>query len=149
MAGKQAVVQHIRVGEHPPGVRAHPVPLGHRGVAVITSRAHLGQAQGGHRPDLVGPQRLGGCEVQRGGLVIDQQVGEYRQLVGQRLARGGTGRHHDMAAGPGQLCDSDLVCPWRRYTCRGERLAQPVRYPQRPVSGSRCPRGQRHDVPQR
>ena len=99
---QQRAVQHVRVAEQPPAVPARPVACVHRGVAVQRGRPHVGQAERVEGPQLVGRERLGRRQVERGGPGVRGEPGEHGQLVDERLARRRAGGHHDVLAGVGQ-----------------------------------------------
>ncbi len=80
-------MQHVRVGQHPVGVRPRPVTLGQRGVAVVGAGPQAGQPERFQRFQLVGAQRLGRREVEHAGPRVGRQGRQRRQLVGQGLAR--------------------------------------------------------------
>ena len=118
-------MQHVRVAEEPPAVLARPVALGHRGVAVEAVPARTsGEAESGERPELVGGERLGRREVQRGGARVRGEAGEHRQLVGQRLPRRRAGRHHDVLTGVRQRRRPSA---WWLQGCRTPRSTNAAR----------------------
>ena len=65
---------------------ADPLPLGRGRVAVVRARADALEAEAGDGAQLVGGERLGRREVERGGPGVGEQVGQHGQLVGQGLA---------------------------------------------------------------
>ncbi|RSS41670.1 hypothetical protein EF902_22415 [Streptomyces sp. WAC05858] len=102
VAGQDAAVEHVGVGEHIVRVLADPLALLHGRVAVVDRRPDAGPQRGGeagHRAALVGGQRLGGGEVQGGrpppvGLLrAIQQGAEDGGQIGEGLAGGGSGGH--------------------------------------------------------
>ena len=98
---------------------------------------HVRQAELGERAELVGGQRLGRREVERGGPRVGGERGEHRQLVGQRLARRGAGRHHHVPPGVGQLGRVALVGPRRAHAVVDQRVAASARAPSSGQSRSR------------
>ena len=147
--GQHRAVQHVRVAEHPAAVPPGPVALVERGVAVQRGRPHVGEVELGEGPQLVGGQRLGRREVQGGGAGVGGERGEHRQLVGQRLAGRGAGRHHDVLSGVGQLGGSHLVGPRGAHAVVDQRVAHRRGHPARPVRGPPGAGGHPHDVAQR
>jgi hypothetical protein len=137
-------VQHVRVAVDETGVGADPFAFGGGRVPVVGARMDPLERQSGRRAQLVGRQRLGRREVERGGPGMLEQVGQDGQLVGQGLAGGRRGAHHDVLAGAGAVGDLDLVPPRladaAARQCRPQRLRYPVRpgdgAPDRP--GTRC-----------
>ena len=113
-------VQHVRVGQHPVGVRAHPVALLERGVAV----------EGGRRARRAAPARAARAAGRRpapwsatgrapAARSSVEQRGQRGQLVGQRLARRGAGGQHHRRPRVGELGGLGLVRPRRgRPPCR-------------------------------
>ncbi|ASR00274.1 hypothetical protein CGL27_22810 [Streptomyces sp. 11-1-2] len=102
VAGQDAAVEHVGVGEHVVRVLTHPFALLHGRVAVVDRRPDAGAQRGGeagHRAALVGGQRLGGGEVKGGrppaaGLLrAIQQGAEDGGQIGEGLAGGGSGGH--------------------------------------------------------
>ena len=103
------------------------------------ARPHVREVELGEGPQLVGGQRLGRREVEGGGPRVGGERGEHRQLVGQRLAGRGAGRHHDVPPGVGQLGGLHLVGPRARArrgrpACRGSaRAPRPATARSRPA----------------
>ena len=123
------------------------------------------RAEPGHRvgertrgAQLVVAERLGRRQVQRPGARIRSQRRQYRQLVGQRLARRGAGAQHDVAAVMGEIGRRELMRPrrvtprsWNARTTsgsaqcghacgRGPPRRQISDVAQRMFVGGRCPR---------
>ena len=99
-------MQHVRVGNDQPRAGADRAASGRGRVAVV----------GGHRQRqprfpyqavqlvaLILGQRLGREQVQGAGVRVFDALLQDRQVVGQRLARGGGRDQHHVAAGTGQL----------------------------------------------
>jgi hypothetical protein len=126
-------MNHVRIGEDPARVRAHPVALLHRGVPVETRRAHIRQVEFSHCAQLVGAKSFGRRQVQRRAPAVGSEGGQHGQLVGQRLSRGGTGGQHHVAAVPHVFGGFDLMRPWLSQTARLERRHDLRRRPRRPL----------------
>ncbi len=117
---QQRVVQHVRRGEQVACVRPGPGSVGGRRVAVHHGGADARDAERGHHPQLVGAQRPGGRQVQRGAAV--QDPGQRGQQVAERLAgRRGCRDDHVPARG-GMVGRRGLVRPGPRHPGRLERL---------------------------
>ena len=149
VSGQHGAVQHVRVAEHPAARAAGPVALVERGVAVERGGPHVREVELGEGAQLVGGQRLGRREVQGGGPRVGGERGEHRQLVGQRLAGRGAGRHHDVLPGVGQLGRVHLVGPRRAHAVVDQRVADRRGHPARPVRDAPGPGGHPHHVAQR
>ena len=100
-----------------------------RGVAVVGRRPHLHQVERPDRAQLVGGQRLGRREVERGGLLVLEQRGQDRQQVGQRLAGRRAGRDDDGLAAAGEVGGLRLMLPGRRHAQVLEPVHQQLRAP--------------------
>ena len=109
VAGQQRVVQQVGVGQDPVGGAPDRVAFGAVGVPVDDRGADLRQLQRPHRPQLVAGQRLGRGEVDGRGGVVGEDRFDHRQLVGERLARRGPGRHDDVLAGTDAVAHLGLV----------------------------------------
>ena len=137
MAGQHAVVQHVRIRQHEPGVPADAPPLVAGGVAVVGRRD---DARQGHPADplgLVGGERLRRAQVERGaaadravGLVVCE-AGQDRQEVALALARGGARRDDRVPALVQRLRRRGLVLPQLLHALAAQRLAQRGRHPVR------------------
>ena len=92
-------VQHVGIGEHPARGITDVAAGVDRCVAVV--RRGLNIVANGS--ELVRTQGLRGRDVQRAGGGVVQQRRNHRQLVRQRLARGGTRGQHHMFAVPRAL----------------------------------------------
>ncbi|QDL75601.1 hypothetical protein DNK48_24880 [Streptomyces malaysiensis subsp. malaysiensis] len=128
VAGQDAPVEHVGVGEHVVRVLPDPLALLDGRVAVVDRRPDAGAQRGGEvgqGAPLVGGQRLGGGEIQGGRpspagfLRAVQQGAEDGGQIGEGLAGGGSGGHdHGFPAqrvfggarlvGPGALDSSRL-----------------------------------------
>jgi hypothetical protein len=117
VAGEDAAVEHVRVGQHQVGAAPDHRPVGGRGVAVVGRRPDPGQGEGADGAQLVAGQGLGGGEVQGGAVAVAEQGVEHRELVAEALAGGGAGGHDHVAPGAGQ--------GHRRRLVRPERLQAP------------------------
>jgi hypothetical protein len=142
-------VHHVGIGQHPTRVRAHPIPLIQRGVAVIGRRPDRGQVQRQQRRQLVTGQRFRRGQVEHPGPVLVQQRGQCRQEVGQRFTRPGAGGHHHGLAAVRELGRLHLMGPGQFDAAGRPSRAQQVRRPVRPLAGDARTRGQRLDVGQR
>ena len=100
VVGKDAAVQHVRVGDHDVAGGAHRPPRGGRRVAVVAedARAEL------HRLDqrvqlreLILRERLRREEVECAALRLAQDRGQHRHRVAKRLP-GCRGGHDDLVA---------------------------------------------------
>ena len=139
VAGEDAAVEHVRVGQHQVGAAADHRPVGRGGVAVVGGRPDPGERERADGAELVAGQGLGGGEVQGGAVAVAEQGVEHRELVAEALAGGGAGGHHDIAAGAGQGDRRRLVGPERGQAPggqpRADHLGQVVRQvgqPRRP-----------------
>ncbi len=132
VAGEDAVVQHVGVGQHEPGVPPDPLPFGAGGVPVVAGRTYALDLQRGDGAQLVGGERLGRCQVEHGGAGVGEQGGQRGQLVRQGLAGRGAGGHHDVLPVVRQAGRLGLVPPRRRHPPPGVRGAQFLRNPPRP-----------------
>ena len=136
MAGQQRVVQHVGVGEDVLGVVAGPLALVAAAVAVVGGDPDV-EAERGEPGELVLGQRLGRREVERGGAALaarparGQRRGQRRQLVGERLARGGAGGEDDVLPGVRRVGRHGLVPPGLDHPAgavgRDHRRVGPVR----------------------
>jgi hypothetical protein len=120
--GEERPVEHVRIREdEPAGVadlasgRLGGVAVVHAGLDRIDQIAR-GIRGAGHRFEkpgqplqLVLGQRLGGEEVQSGGVRIGHQTFEDREVVSQRLAAGRAGDDHHVVPQPGQVNRLRLV----------------------------------------
>ncbi len=120
VAGQYGPVEHVRVGERVVRVLADPLALLDRGVAVVDGGADAVAEGGGefaYGAPLVVRERFGGREVQRGRappvgrLGPVEQGAEDRREVGEGLAGGGAGGHHDGLAAQRVLGRARLVGP--------------------------------------
>jgi hypothetical protein len=93
------VVQQVRVGQHPVGGPPDRIALGLRGVAVQRRRPDLGEPEAAERAELVVGQRLRRSQVERGRLVVREELVEDRELVAEALARRRAGRDDEVLAG--------------------------------------------------
>ena len=133
VAGQQRAVQHVRVGQHVLRVVARPLALVAAAVAVVGGDPDV-EAERGEPGELVLGQRLGRREVEGGGAALaarpasGQRRGQRRQLVGERLARGGAGGEDDVLSGVRRVGCHRLVLPGlgRRHG-RGRPRAPPGR----------------------
>ena len=116
VSGQHRVVEQIRVGQDDAGVVADPASLVRGSVTVERRDARTRDGEGVEARALVGGERLRGREVERRGSAdrseradgrvagAAREVGavdgsrQHRHLVGERLARGGSGRDDDVAA---------------------------------------------------
>ena len=101
------------------------------GVPGSAARRAQRPAAGRRRAPWSAPGR---ARVARG---LGQQRGQDRQLVGERLAGGGTGRDDHVRAGVGQVGRDALVSPRRRHAAVGEPGAQVRRDPVGPAAPGR------------
>ena len=139
VAGEDAAVEHVRVGQHQVGAAPDHRPVGGRGVAVVGRRPDPGQGEGADGAELVAGQGLGGGEVQGGAVALAEQGVEHRELVAEALAGGGAGGHHHVAPGPGQGDRRRLMGPERLQAPGGQprahhlgQVAGRLRQPRRP-----------------
>ena len=146
MPGQQVVVQHVRRGQQVVGVRAGPDAIGYGSVAVHHGGAHAAQAQRRDQPELVGGQRAGRRDVQRGAAL--EHGGQRRDQVAERLTRRGAGGDDHVAALAGQPRGPGLVGPRPRRADAVQRLAQPGGQPVRPVGPPSAARGDPVDMRQ-
>ena len=88
-------VEHVRVGQHEVGPRAHRAPRVLRRVPVVGVHPHVGERlrELHQLGQLILRQRLGWEEIQDAGLGLLDECLEHRQVVAERLA--GRGRRHD------------------------------------------------------
>ena len=93
---QDARVQHVGIGQHEVGARAHRAPRVLRRVAVVGEHPHVGQRLGQLHQlgELVLGQRLGREQIEHARLGLLHERLEHGQVVAERLARGGR-RHHD------------------------------------------------------
>jgi hypothetical protein len=103
VVGQQAVVQQVRVGQHPVGGPADRVALGWSGCPRRRGGAQLRQPPGAERPQLVVGERLGRGEVERDRLVVGEEPLER--------------------PGAGSRATCPTRCRWRR---RGARRRGPA-----------------------
>ncbi len=147
LVGRQdAVVQHVRVGQHPVRVRPHPVPLVRWGVAVVGRRSQPGDAELEQGTQLVTGQRLGRREVQHPRPVVGEDRRQPGQLVGQRLAGRRARRDDDRAARVCQLGRLDLVPPRPVDALLAQPHPQRLGHPAGPVHRVGGARGQPLDM---
>ena len=139
VAGEDAAVEHVRVGQHQVGAAPDHRAVGGRGVAVVGRRPDPGQGEGADGAELVAGQGLGGGEVQRGAVALAEQGVEHRELVAEALAGGGAGGHHHVAPGAGQVDRRRLMGPERLQAPGGQprahhlgQVAGRLRQPRRP-----------------
>jgi hypothetical protein len=117
---QQRVVQHVRRGEQVVRVRPGPGSVGEGGIAVHDGGTDARDGQRGHHPQLVGGQRPGRRQVQRGAAV--QDPGQGRQEVAERLSGCGR-RRDDHVLAPGRVVGrGGLVRPGPGDPGRLERL---------------------------
>ena len=92
---QDARVQHVGVGQHEVGARAHRAPRVLRRVAVVGEHPHVGQGLGElvQLRELVLGERLGRKQVEDARLGLLDQGLQHGQVVAERLARGR--RRHD------------------------------------------------------
>ncbi len=138
MDGQQGPVEHVRIGQDVLRVVAGPFPLVARTVAVVGAQAHV-EAQRGEPGQLVVGEGLGGREVEDGGAPFAARPArgpdgaQGRELVGEGLARGGAGGHHDVGAGMGGVGRGGLVSPGQHDPAPFVRRAHVAGHPGRPV----------------
>ena len=82
-------MEHVGVGEHEIGPRAHRAARVLRRVPIVGEHAHVGQRlrQLHQLGQLVLGQRLGGEQIEHAGVGLLHERLEHRQVVAQRLAR--------------------------------------------------------------
>ena len=114
VAGEEAAVEHLGVGEHDVGVVAHPRLLLAARVTVVGAGHEPGDLHRAERPELVVGQGLGGVE-EEGGARLDRIVDRFadRELEAPALARRGAGRDDDIGAVAGEVDRLGLVGPQR------------------------------------
>ena len=139
VAGEDAAVEHVRVGQDQVGAAPDHRPVGGRGVAVVGRRPDPGEGEGADGAELVAGQGLGGGEVQGAAVALAEQGVEHRELVAEALAGGGAGGHDHVAAGAGQGDRRRLMGPERRQAPGGQpradhlgQVVRRVRQPRRP-----------------
>ena len=99
--GQDPLVEHVRVGDDDVAVRAHRLArvAGRVAVEGVGANAEVaGRVQLQDLGDLVLRERLGGEEVERLGARLERGVDD-RQVVAERLARGGRRDDYGVAAG--------------------------------------------------
>ncbi len=127
---QQHVVEHVGRGEQVVRPGPGPLPVGGRGVAVHHGRAHPGDTERLHRPDLVRRESPGGGYVED--RAPAQHGGERGQQVAKRLAGGGRGGDDHVPAMVRVFGHGRLMRPGSGDTGPGQRLGDPGRYPAGP-----------------
>ena len=94
MEREDALMDHLRVGQHHRGVLAGPGAVVGWGVTVVGDGAQSGDEPAAQRSQLVLGEGLGGEDQQRGVLRAAHRGVDDRELVAERLARRGAGRDH-------------------------------------------------------
>ncbi len=92
------LVQHVGVADDDVATRAHRLARIAGRIAIEGIRAHAEIARLVQRQqlgDLILRQRLGRKKIQRLALAVGYRL-QHRQVVAQRLARGGRCHHHEM-----------------------------------------------------
>jgi hypothetical protein len=99
--GQDALVEHVRIGDDDVALGAHRLARIARRVAVEGAGANAEVARRVELEDLrdlVLRERLGGKEIERFRAALEGGVDD-RQVVAERLARGGRRDHHGVAPG--------------------------------------------------
>ena len=117
-------VEHVGVGEHEVGPRAHRASRVLRRVPVVGVHAHVGQRLGQLHQlgQLVLGQRLGRKQVEDARLGLLHEGLEHRQVVAERLARRGR-RDHDEILALGDRLEGRAPGASRAAARRGSRSA--------------------------
>ncbi len=138
-------VEHVRVGQQQAHLVADRPALRGGRVAVVGAHRQLirrtKRAQ--HVPESTGlilGQRLGGEQIDGAGVGIIEQRLQDRQVVAQRLARGGARHDHDVLPIQRSLHRRRLVRIERRGAALSQRSHQAGREPRRSISIARRPR---------
>ena len=137
MVAEDRNMQHIGVGKHPTGVVADGAPGVLRGVAVV-KRNQRAQRRRCHRAcsvQLIGAQRLGRGEVQRGGRGGGGQFCEHGQQVAERFTRRRARRDDAVHALAGEVRGCCLMSPQVLNSAIYQHFFQPIRHPLRPRCG--------------
>ena len=126
MVRQDAEVQHVRIGEHQIGVVPDPAAGTLVSIAVVCFGTDRPQPQGVHGSELIGRQRLSGCQVEcgrarrfQGGPVIQPRAVDriqHRELVRQGLAGSGTRGNDRVLPAVGSLGRLNLVLPGQSDT---------------------------------
>ena len=104
MAGKHGRMQHLGVGEHHVGGRAHPRTLLGGRVAVVGAGYDLGKLVRSERTELVLGERLGGEQQQRSAGVARASCSfGDGDLIAARLARCGAGGNDHRVPGTNEV----------------------------------------------
>ena len=109
VAGQDADVEHVGVGEQDGRAAPDARPLGARRVAVVERGGGARQSQRGELARLVLGERLGGVEEQRPAAGLARDGFERRQGEGQGLAAGRAGGDDHVAPVAEQVPDAALV----------------------------------------
>jgi hypothetical protein len=86
VAGEDAAVEHVGVGQDQVGAAPDHRAVGGRGVAVVGRRPDPGQGEGADGAQLVAGQGLGGGQVQGAAVAVAKQGVEHRELIAEALA---------------------------------------------------------------
>ena len=98
VVGKDADVQHVRVGEDEIRALSDRRPLALGSVTVVDRVPKGGHAQLGQRPRLILCERLGRVQIQRPGPRVGGEHVQRREVEAERLAARRAGRHDRVAA---------------------------------------------------
>ncbi len=138
---QEGVVEQVGVGEDVVGVLTDPSPVLGRGVTVVGGGPQPRQGQPVEAVELVVGEGLGRREIERGRAPPVRRertvhdVGEGGQQIAERLARGGTGREHDVRTRVGGLRRLQLVAPQARQPGLREGRVEGRRHPVGPRRG--------------
>ncbi len=122
VAGKQAQMDHVRVGEKQAGFLPGCIAGGGGSVAVVGSHFDLFAGQQADAAQLVLGQSLGGVEVDGPGASVSQQAVEHGQVEAQALARSGPGGDHEMLKLSRDIPAFGLVGPEPSDPLGGQRV---------------------------
>ena len=128
VVGQDALVQHVRVGDHDVAAGADGPPRRLGRVAVEGEGLDVGAQVGDqavHLQHLVLAQGLGRKQVQGPGLGLAQDGVQHRQVVAEGLAAGRRRGHHQGTAGQGQAHRLGLVAVQLLDAARGQHRRQP------------------------
>jgi hypothetical protein len=125
--GQDAGVQHVGIGQHHVGARAHRPPRVLRRVAVVREHPQLGQLLGEllQLRELVLRERLRREEIERARVRLVHERLQHGQVVAERLAGRGRGDHDDMAPRLHDLPCACLVAIELLDAARAQRLDDP------------------------